>query len=652
MFRFIAAAIGKVVRVDYNTTEGKRGRFARLAIIVNLNKPLVSRIVIDGSRHDIEYEGLPEICYKCGKFGHSKEKCGMENSEETLKQAPVEPRDPSELYGPCMQVVNRRRKPGSVVQNQNRVLRESLSKNYGGSRFGILEEEGDVVRNEVDFMISPMEPGVGVAGGVRVAHSGNCGRVRIDSAPSSPKERMVGGGTEVDDGEAVVQRKDKVVGIVSEPVLEGLKGMQEKVVAKGVVVPAKSSLMPSKHSVVQVVAAEDGSNPRPGKGRVLPSSIWGNMPRTDGRKGSGIPVTQKLGVKQTKRDDRGHVNPAVHSSLASLVADLDRADGAVKDRNPQLQWRENSTFEQPGALDPVVSRSFRLLSRSKTPDIVAMFEPRISGGTADRFIRWSGFEFSYRRDSVHMDILAVSTQFVHGHCSLLNGEPRFFVTFIYASPEVGRRRALWGQLRALEPGPGVPWVLGGDLNVIGSSSERSGGSSRWSGVCSPFGKFMFDSGLLDMGFNGPQFTWRRGSLLQRLDRCLCNKAWYDYFPVSEVEGVTFSEMLASIWSPEKSFHENVLQFQEKSRKWSMDVFGHIGRRKRQLMARIKGIECALEAGLNPYLEALEKELKIELDIVLDQEESLWHQRARNAWIDKGDRNTKFFSLVYGISQKV
>ncbi|KAL4303128.1 hypothetical protein GQ457_10G006190 [Hibiscus cannabinus] len=269
MFRYIVAAIGKVVRIDYNTTEGKRGRFARLAIIVDLTKPLVLGIVIDGSRQDIGYEGLPEICYKCGKFGHSKEKCGTENSKAMLKQALVEHRDPSELYGPWM----------------------------GKTQLG-------------------------AQGLVR---SGGRGRVQISSAPSSPKEQMFG-------GEEVAQQKDKAVEVVSEPLSEELPGRPKKVAAQGVVVNVKSSLVPSKHSAVQVVAVGKGSNPRPGKGRVLPSSVRGTLPRASGKKGSGITVTQKLGVKQSKKDDRGHVNPAVHSSLASLVAELGRADVAVKAR--------------------------------------------------------------------------------------------------------------------------------------------------------------------------------------------------------------------------------------------------------------------------------------------------------------------------------
>ncbi|KAL4298213.1 hypothetical protein GQ457_12G007890 [Hibiscus cannabinus] len=348
-----------------------------------------------------------------------------------------------------------------------------------------------------------------------------------------------------------------------------------------------------------------------------------------------------------------------------------------------------------GALDPAFERSFKLMLQNQVPDIVAIFEPRISGQAADTFVRRSEFEHSYRveargfssgiwimwRGSVHVDVLAVSNQFVRGWCAPLNGERGFFITFVYASPNAGRRRELWGQLRALDPGDDSPWVVGGDLNVIGNSVERRGGSDRRLGVCSRFCDFMNESGLIDMGFSGARFTWSRGNLSQRLDRCLCNVAWYNFFASFEVNHLLrlgsdhrsillkstsersergnrpfryivawndhedFHRMLATTWSPDKPFSENVSQFQVAYCKWNKEVFGHIELRKRHILARLKGIEWALDLGANPYLEELEKALKRDLDLVLSQEESLWHQKARDNWIAKGDRNTRFFHLA-------
>ncbi|KAL4280672.1 hypothetical protein GQ457_03G026900 [Hibiscus cannabinus] len=102
LFRHIVAAIGKVVRVDYNTAEGKRGRFARLVIVMDLDKPLLFGIIINGHRQDIEYEGLPEICFRCGKYGHAKEVCGITPPTGTGVAEVTVTRNPEDLYGPWM----------------------------------------------------------------------------------------------------------------------------------------------------------------------------------------------------------------------------------------------------------------------------------------------------------------------------------------------------------------------------------------------------------------------------------------------------------------------------------------------------------------------------------------------------------------------
>ncbi|KAL4281257.1 hypothetical protein GQ457_03G022950 [Hibiscus cannabinus] len=76
LFRRIANLVGKVVRVDYNTKAEEMGKFARLVVMVDLNKPLRSCIGIDDFVQKLEYEGLNQICFGCGVYGHSKEVCG------------------------------------------------------------------------------------------------------------------------------------------------------------------------------------------------------------------------------------------------------------------------------------------------------------------------------------------------------------------------------------------------------------------------------------------------------------------------------------------------------------------------------------------------------------------------------------------------
>ncbi|KAG8472183.1 hypothetical protein CXB51_036508 [Gossypium anomalum] len=44
-----------------------------MAVSVGLNKPLISKIQVEGRLQRIEYEGLPNVCFGCGYYGHQKE---------------------------------------------------------------------------------------------------------------------------------------------------------------------------------------------------------------------------------------------------------------------------------------------------------------------------------------------------------------------------------------------------------------------------------------------------------------------------------------------------------------------------------------------------------------------------------------------------
>lgn len=67
--------------------------------------------------------------------------------------------------------------------------------------------------------------------------------------------------------------------------------------------------------------------------------------------------------------------------------------------------------------------------------------------------------------------------------------------------------------------------MSGDFNVILRGEERHGGAVARSTGCSSFNFFVFKHGLTDLVFQGPMYTWNRGSLFQRLDRSLCNDQW-------------------------------------------------------------------------------------------------------------------------------
>ncbi|CAN1801861.1 Putative ribonuclease H protein At1g65750 [Linum perenne] len=67
--------VGKTVKIDYNTQSAERGKFARIAIELDLSEPLATGIDLDGVWQRIEYENLPNFCFECGKVRHVVDSC-------------------------------------------------------------------------------------------------------------------------------------------------------------------------------------------------------------------------------------------------------------------------------------------------------------------------------------------------------------------------------------------------------------------------------------------------------------------------------------------------------------------------------------------------------------------------------------------------
>ncbi|MBA0743396.1 hypothetical protein Gogos_006079 [Gossypium gossypioides] len=59
--------VGKIAKLDFNTDSKARGKYARMAVYVNLGKPLLSQVLINGNIQRIEYESLPVVCFSCGR---------------------------------------------------------------------------------------------------------------------------------------------------------------------------------------------------------------------------------------------------------------------------------------------------------------------------------------------------------------------------------------------------------------------------------------------------------------------------------------------------------------------------------------------------------------------------------------------------------
>ncbi|CAJ2652742.1 unnamed protein product [Trifolium pratense] len=81
----VASMVGNPVKVDLHTLRVARGKFARMCIEVDLTKPVVGRVGINGDWYRVQYEGLHIICTQCGCYGHLLKDCGMKKKNITVE---------------------------------------------------------------------------------------------------------------------------------------------------------------------------------------------------------------------------------------------------------------------------------------------------------------------------------------------------------------------------------------------------------------------------------------------------------------------------------------------------------------------------------------------------------------------------------------
>ncbi|XP_028792623.1 uncharacterized protein LOC114748407 [Neltuma alba] len=312
--------------------------------------------------------------------------------------------------------------------------------------------------------------------------------------------------------------------------------------------------------------------------------------------------------------------------------------------------------------------------RDHRPHVVALVEPRISGITADKVIRKIGYAYSHRveangfsggiwllwTDAVEVEVITNHSQFIHSKITLKSDLQSFFFTAVYAHPNSHIRQRVWSDLTRTSYFNSAPLLLAGDFNATLSSTERRGGSEKRRKGCPHFQAFCNNNNLVDLGYSGPHFTWRRGLTFARLDRALSNTAWIHTFPNSKIlhlaqinsdhrpllielgtshrsgnstkpfrflaawaNNDSFPQLVKDNWSNEISLKENINQFTQAASLWNNEVFGLIGKQKHQLQKRIMRIQRDLERSpTSPHLIDLEESLRLEFETTCLNEELL------------------------------
>lgn len=225
---------------------------------------------------------------------------------------------------------------------------------------------------------------------------------------------------------------------------------------------------------------------------------------------------------------------------------------------------------------------------------------------------------------------------------------------------------------------------GGDFNEIISSSNKIRGNSININRAFYFWDCINHNGLIDLGFRERKYTLtnkryrnRSSFILERLDRCLSNEAWLNFFPEASVTHLpkthfdhpplllclklhhfitsksfrmetiwcfhpSLSQMVRQSFDTTTDLTEALAHFQAHITTWNRDIFGNIFHRKKNILDRIDGIQRSKAYPHSQFFHDLKVSLTRDYSSILQQEQEFWRLKSIISWLAERDCNTRFF----------
>ncbi|KAG5580314.1 hypothetical protein H5410_050941 [Solanum commersonii] len=303
-------------------------------------------------------------------------------------------------------------------------------------------------------------------------------------------------------------------------------------------------------------------------------------------------------------------------------------------------------------------------------------------------------------NDISCKVLEVDEQQVTCELSHVEAPSTYINTFVYAKCKEYLRRPLWDRLLHFADNINTtPWCTVGDFNVITDIDEKLGGIPYNMRKSLEFIRVIEACGLMDLGFNGPKFTWSNQRdinfrIWKRLDRAMVNDRWLQDMPHTSITHLpsvgsdhcpllmemsartedhikyfkflnfwadqpSFLTTVTDCWSrhidgnPMWVFHQKLKRVASTLSTWSKTQFGDVYATVRDYEDRVKSAEESLIHDNTEENRTALHEIDAEYIKFMKYEDSILRQKSQLQWFREGDGNTKYFhALIRGRRRKL
>jgi hypothetical protein len=292
----------------------------------------------------------------------------------------------------------------------------------------------------------------------------------------------------------------------------------------------------------------------------------------------------------------------------------------------------------------------------------------------------------YWIEDINVDLLSFSKNHIDVHISGGPYDRMWRGTFVYGEPKTSDHHHMWTKLRKMRDRSDRPWLMLGDFNEAMWQEEHFSHSPRSERLMIDFREVLSHCDLHDVGFIGVPWTFDNKQKGDRnvkvgLDRAVASPAWSAMFPDLRLRHIVSSrsdhcpillsgDQESNRWPDNPGRRYEVVWKREPSlpaaieEAWSRRIpgqdLGDIASSLSVIMENLYKWKRAYFKSLKKEIEKKRGELEAirqlsddasvatriglekEMDELLYREEIMWMQRSRIAWLQEGDRNTKYF----------